>query len=253
MARAKTSAPTQVFVAAALLGASLAAGCVRHPAALWADSFLADGRFSTADHQWVYDGEPVTFEMQVIPGAASYVVFEVGNKPIVVEAEDVGRRFRLTHAFDAGHEPQDFEVCATPFTVRDRRDWIYDRLEQKWMFYPGADDRLDVQTASEKRMRITCYRREVALEFPARGGPPRSVALGLVKASGEETAVPRRDLAREDSRGFLLLGPDERGLCRVTYTPTHDEVSRAGTTQVNLLVAHADGSVQRIQDVLDTP
>ena len=247
------SSLTQTVAVVALLGASLGAGCVRYPATLRADSSLADGRLSDQTHQWVYDGEPVMFELEVVPGAASYVLFEVGNEAAVVQAEDIGRRFRWTHTFRAGHEPQQAEVFATPFVVRDRCDWIYDRLEQKWLFYPAADDRRDVPTAEESRMRITCYRREIGLEFAARGGAPKAAGLTLVKGSGEEAAIPRRDPARPDARGFLMLGPDARGVCRIVYVPAHGEVGRAGTTQVNLVVEHADGSVERVQDVLDTP
>jgi hypothetical protein len=249
----KASSPMRAIAFAAVLSAFLGAGCVRHPTTLWADSALADGRLSDETHQWVYDGEPVTFELQVVPGAASYVLFEVGNEATVVQAEDIGRQFRWTHTFHAGHEPQEAEVFATPFVVRGRRDWIYDRLEQKWMFYPGADDRRDVPTAEERRMRITCYRREISLEFAAHGGAPKAAGLTLVKANGEQVTIPRSDPARPDARGFLLLGPDDRSLCRVVYVPTHEEVGRAGTTQVNLVVEHADGSAERVQDILDTP
>jgi len=253
LAGLKASAPNRGAAVAAVLLASLAAGCVRSPATLWADSALADGRFSSAPRQWVYDGEPVLFELQVAPGAANYVVFSVGDDAALVEAEEGRGHYRWTHVFQAGHEPQQYEVCATPFVVRERRDWIYDRHEEAWLFYPAADDRPDVQTATEQVMRITCYRREINLEFRARGGAPKAVTLTLVTSAGGEAVVPRRDPVRQGDRGFLLLGPDDRGMYQVTYGPAHDQVSRAGTTQVNLVVEHADGSVERIRDVLDTP
>ena len=39
---------------------------------LWADTALPDGGFSLQRHQWAYDGETVTFELECDPGMANY-------------------------------------------------------------------------------------------------------------------------------------------------------------------------------------
>jgi len=102
-------------------------------------------------------------------------------------------------------------------------------------------------------MKITCYRVEVRLGFKARGGIPKQVGLSLMTADGRRVDVLRQSVAASEARGFLLAGPDATGQCEMTYTPRFDEVSRAGRTRAELLIEHADGSVERLQQDLDTP
>ena len=229
-------------------------GCAPAHAVLWADTALPDGRFSAARRQWAYDGEPVQFELQVTPGGANYIVFGQDDKASVVDMEEGRGQYRWTLVFQAGHEPQDYEIYAVPFLVREARDWVYDRTEKKWYFHPPRDDKSDVQTAPERRMRITCYRREISTTFKARGGRPRRVTMTLVKGVGERVEIPQRPAdAPADARGFLLLGPNEKGECSVSYSPLYNEVSRAGTTQVEVVVEHGDGALERLVEKIDTP
>ena len=247
--------PASAWLAAGLLAAGVfTSGCAPAHATLWADTSLADGRFSAARHQWAYDGEPVLFELQVTPGGANYIVFGKDDEAAVVDMEEGRGQYRWTLVFQAGHEPQDYEVFAVPFIIREARDWVYDKNEKKWYFYPPRNDASDVQTAREQRMRITCYRAEISMTFKARGGRPRHVTLALVKGTGERVEIPQRPAdAPADARGFLLLGPNEKGECSVSYSPLYNEVSRAGTTQVEIVVAHGDGSVERLVEEIDTP
>jgi hypothetical protein len=39
----------------------------------------------------------------------------------------------------------------------------------------------------------------------------------------------------------------------VSYSPLYNEVSRAGTTQVEVVVEHGDGSLERMVETIDTP
>ena len=243
------------WLAVGLLAAGVfTSGCAPAHAVLWADTALPDGRFSAARHQWAYDGEPVQFELQVTPGGANYIVFGKGDEATVVDMEEGRGQFRWTLVFQAGHEPQDYEVFAVPCLIREARDWIYDKNEKKWYFYPPRNDASDVQTAPEQVMRITCYRREIAMTFKARGGRPRRVTMTLVKGAGERVAIPeQRPGAPSTGRGFLLLGPNEKGECGVSYSPLYNEVSRTGTTQVEVVVEHGDGSLERMVEKIDTP
>jgi hypothetical protein len=78
--------------------------------------------------------------------------------------------------------------------------------------------------------------------------------MTLTKATGETTVIPpRRADAPAEARGFQLFGPDPKGGYEVLYSPTYQEVSRAGTTQVELLVTHADGTQEPLRQGLDTP
>jgi len=265
------------WLAVGLLAAGVfTSGCAPAHAVLWADTALPDGRFSSARHQWAYDGEPVQFELQVTPGGATYIVFGKGDEATVVDMEEGRGQYRWTLVFQAGHEPQDYEVFAVPFITREVRDWVYDRTEKKWYFYPPRDDASDVPTAREQRMRVTCYRREISTTFKARGGRPRRVTMTLVKGTGERVEIaeqrpgpvaegtshyragaspegPSASPAVEAGRGFLLVGPNEKGECGVSYSPLYHEVSRAGTTQVELVVEHGDGSLERMVEKIDTP
>ena len=251
----RTALAAAWWLAAGLLAAGvLTSGCAPAHAVLWADTALANERFSAARHQWAYDGEPVQFELQVTPGGANYIVFGQDDKASVVEMEEGRGQYRWTLVFQAGHEPQDYEIYAVPFLVREARDWVYDRTEKKWYFHPPRDDAPDVRTAPEQVMRITCYRVEISMKFKARGGRPRRVTLTLVKGAGERVEIPeQRPGASAAGHGFLLAGPNEKGECGVSYSPLYNEVSRAGTTQVEVVVAHGDGSLERMVEKIDTP
>ncbi len=251
----RQSGPSRVWLAAvAILAAAPAAGCGGLASArMWADTALPGGSFSLQKHQWAYEGEPVTFELECDPGAVHYVVFGVDANETVVESGEVRGRYRWTRAFQAGPESRTYEVYAKPFLMQGKCDWVYDRAKDTWHFYPGVNEKPDVATAGEQIVRITCYRREVRMPFKARGGPPKAVTLALVKSSGERTQVPRGKGAGPGGGGFLLLGPDEKGRCEVAYAPTYAEVGRAGKTRAELLIEHADGSLERRTEEIDTP
>ena len=242
------------WLAAAAAVCLATAGCLYQAhARLWADTALPDGGFSTQSPQWAYDGEPVTFELECDPGAVHYVVFGTAGQETVVDFGKVAGRYRWTQAFSAGPEPRVCEVYATPYLVRGRRDWVYDKLENTWHFYPGASDRPDVETAAEQVMRITCYRREILVPIQPRSGPPKRIELSLRKADGRRTVVPARPPGKAEARGFLLLGPGKNGDYEIRYEPTYGEVSRAGKTRVDVVVEHADGSTEHLEKDIDTP
>jgi len=239
-----------------LLGLACAplAGCApRAYARIWADTALAGGKFSIQGHQWAYDGEPVTFELETDPGAVNFVVFGFEGDETVVESGDVAGRYRWTRTFHTGPEPQQYEIYAQAFLMRGKCDWIYDKTKKAWFFYPGSADRPDIPSAKEQTMRITCYRTQIRLPFKPRGGPPKRVELALTKMTGERTSIPRRETEKPEAGGFLLVGPDENGACEVVYTPKHNEISRAERTRVELIVEHADRSVERIVKDIETP
>jgi len=241
-------------VAVLLLAVLASGGCIRHPTAMWADTASPTGGFSNLHRQWAYDGEPVTFELEC-PVGTNYVVFGVdGNETVIEEAASVGR-FRVTRTFKAGPKPVTYEVYATPFVTRDRRDWYYDDVDKSWYFHPGSNDKSDIAVASEKSIQIVCYRREVHVKMEARGGAPTAVDLTLTTATGEVTRVPRRRPgdSPETRGGFLLLGPDKKGVFEISYQPTYKEVGRSGETLVEVLVTHADGTLERVRQSLDTP
>jgi hypothetical protein len=221
-------------------------------ARLWADTGLPDGGFSLQRHQWAYDGEAVMFELECDPGMANYVVFGIAGDETIVNTPKVAGRYRWTHVFRCGPKARDYEVYAVPYLIRGKCDYVYDKNEGKWYHYPGAHETPDVPTDKEQRMQITCYRVEMKMRFAARGGPPKRLELSLIRESGERTAIPR--IAGErDATGFLFTGPDAVGLCTVTYLPRCGEVSRAGKTLAELVIEHADGSVERLRQDLDTP
>jgi hypothetical protein len=222
-------------------------------ARLWADTAQADGSFSRQHRQWAYDGEPVTFELECASAPSVYVVFGVAGDDTVVNTAKIEGRYRWTHVFHAGPKPQTYEVYAIPLAIRGRCDWIYDKTDEKWYHYPGANERPDVQIADEQTIQITCYRLDVRVPFEGRGGPPKRVELSLTKADGTRKVIPPRPKREGDAAGFVLLGPDKTGAYEVAYVPRYDEVSRAGKTRVEVLVEHADGSVERLTQDLDTP
>jgi hypothetical protein len=242
------------LVVAAVLAALAAAGCFyQTPARMWADTALPDGQFSLQKQQWAYDGETVTFELQCDPGAVHYVVFGVAGHEFVVDEGRVLGRYRWTRVFRAGPEPQTFEVYARPFLMRGKCDWVRDPGSEEWHFYPGGTERTDLPTAPECVMKVTCYRREVRLALEAKGGPPRRVELAMVTTDGRRVVVPPRPADKPEARGYLLVGPDDRGRAEVYYAPDYGDVSRAGKTRVELVVEHADGTLERITEDLDTP
>jgi len=243
--------PGALAAVAALALAAAGCGMTSH-ARLWADTALPEGGFSLQPRQWAYDGEPVTFELEVDPGLANYVVFGIGGDETVVSIAKVEGRYRWTHVFHCGGRPQTFEVYAVPYLLRGKCDWIYDRNDDKWYHYPGIKETPDVPTDDEQRLKVTCYRVEVRMSFVARGGPPRAVELAFVKAGGERAVVRQRRATAGES-GFLLLGPDAKGLCEVTYVPHWEEVGRGDRTTAELLVEHADGSTERLRQGLQTP
>jgi len=245
-----TGAGLMIVLVAGLMTAT---GCgPTAKARLWADAATIDGSFTLQKHQWAYDGEPVMFELECVPGMADYVVFGTDKEETVVNIARVEGRYRWMHVFHCGPKAKTYEVHATPFLIRGKCDWVYDKNEDKWYYYPGMSDKPDVATDSEQRMEITCYRVEIHLKFTAQGGPPKRMELSLLKADGTSKVVPRR-LPGSDKPGYLLLGPDAAGACEVSYTPTYDEVSRAGQTGVELIIEHADGSTQRLRQAAETP
>jgi len=243
-------------VLTALLGLAClpAAGCFYgSPARLWADTALPDGTMSLQRHQWAYDGETVTFDLECDPGAGVYAVFGVSGEDTVVDTGKADGHYRWTHVFHTGVKPTTCVVYAMPFVVRGLRDWVFDKTEEKWYFYPSRSDKGDVQIGGEQRMKITCYRADIRMPVKARGGPPKGLELSLTKATGERRVIPARPPGAGGDRGFLLAGPDPSGSYEVSYTPTCEEVGRAGKTHVELVVEHADGSVERLQKDIDTP
>jgi len=143
-------------------------------------------------------------------------------------------------------------VYAMPMLIRGKCDWVYDSAKDSWVFYPGRMETPDVQTARERTVRVTCYRRTVQFRFPARGGRPKDLALAFAKADGTRVPVPQAD-PKTDARGFRAVGPDADGTCTVTCTPGHEEVNRSGTTRVDLVVEHADGTSEKLTQTIDTP
>lgn len=244
-----------ICLAAAAMALGCAAGCgMPTHSRLWADTATPDGSMSLQKSQWAYDGEPVTFELECQPGSANFVIFGIKGDETVVDTAKVEARYRWMHIFHAGAQPQAYEVYASPYLMRGRCDWVYDKNDGKWYYYPGAGEKPDVQTAREQVMKITCYRVEVRFPFAVRGGPPKRVELSLTRADGGRKEIPRRPAAVKDGSGYLLvLGPDEKGACEVAYAPSYDEVSRAGATRVELVVEHADGSIERIAKDIETP
>ena len=245
------------WAALAALGAALA--CAAAPgctyiakARLWADTALEDGRFSTDGDQWAYDGEPVTFDLQVDPGAVNFVVFGIEGVETVVTVPESAGHYRWTHTFRCGHEPKSYEVYAMPMVIRGKCDWVYDSADDSWEFYPGRLETPDVQTAREQTVRITCYRRTARFRFTARGGRPKDLALTFVLADGRRVPIPRAD-PKTDARGFRAVGPDAEGTVTVTYTPAYGEVNRSGTTQAELIVEHADGTSEELIQAVETP
>jgi hypothetical protein len=258
-----------VGLAVALVLAGLAGtGCVQTAGArLWADTASPDATPSTQSRQWAYDGETVTFELEVPIGAAHYVIFGAGGEDTVVTTPRSPGRYRWTHVFHCGAKPQVYEVYATPFLIRGKIDWVFDSNEQKWIYYPTGNERADVATAPERVMTVTCYRVEVRIPFKERGGPPRQVSLSLLGADGRKVEVPRARPAEAPATeaagatkvakgaptpGYLILR-QPNGDSQVQYTPRFDEVGRAGKTLAELLIVHADGSAERLTQELDTP
>jgi hypothetical protein len=248
--------PFRFHVSLATMALALLAGAGCGPTAqarLWADAALPDGAFSLQRHQWAYDGEPVTFELECDPGLANYVVFGVAGDETVVNTPKVQGRYRWTHVFRCGPRPKVYEVYAVPYLMRGKCDYVFDKNDEKWYHYPGRTETPDVPTDQEQRMQITCYRVELKMRFEVRAGTPRSVELSLTKDGGERTVIPRRRTAEGDAPGFQLMGPDAIGFCEVTYGPRYSEVGRTGKTLANLVIEHADGSVERLRQDLDTP
>ena len=254
MARCRPHAAVCVGLAAMALALLTGAGCESAARArLWADTAQPDGEFSLQRRQWAYDGEQVTFELECDPGAAHYVVFGVAGDETVVNTPKVEGRYRWTHVFRCGPKPKVYEVYAVPYLIRGKCDYIYDKNEDKWYHYPGHAETPDVPTDKEQRIQITCYRVEIKMRFAARGGTPKRLELSLTRESGERTVIPQRRVAAVEKPGFLLAGPDALDQCEVTCVPRAGEVGRAGKTLAELAIEHADGSVERLRQSLDTP
>jgi hypothetical protein len=254
MTLCRSRAAVCVGLAAMVLTLVAGAGCGSAARArLWADTALPDGEFSLQRRQWAYDGEQVTFELECDPGAAHYVVFGVAGEETVVNTPKVEGRYRWMHVFRCGPKPKVYEVYAVPYLIRGKCDYIYDKNEDKWYHYPGHAETPDVPTDKEQRIQITGYRVEIKMRFAARGGTPKRLELSLTRDSGERVVIPQRRVAEVEKPGFLLTGPDAIGQCEVTYVPRAGEVGRAGKTLAELVVEHADGSVERLRQSLDTP
>ncbi len=174
---------------------------------------------SLREHQWAYDGETVTFELDCQPGTVQYVVFGIEGDETVIDIPKVRGKYRWTHVFEAGLKAKDYEVYAKPFLIRDHRDYIYDKLEGKWYYYPSHDDKEDVQTAPEQTMIITCYRTELRMKFEARGGRPEKVSLVLVKDDGQRTEIPQGQPLASSAPGSSYSDPTTRCLRCPRHTP----------------------------------
>jgi len=234
------------------LAAAAGSGCgYAGSARMWADSALPAGRFSTQARQWVYDGEPVTFELECDRGAVDFVVFGVDGDETVVSVAEVEGRYRWTRAFHCGPEPRTFEVYAMPFLLRGKCDWVYDKVDGAWRYYPGRTETPDVQTAREQTVRVTCYRKTLRFRFRPRGGEPTALRLVLTKADGERTEIRHAEQVGEE--GTFSLSSLDDGVYTLACSPTHNQVSRAGTTHAELVIRHADGSTERLEQDLDTP
>jgi len=239
------------LAAIGLMGA-VVSGCTHVASArMWADSARPAGGFSTEANQWVYDGEPVTFELECDPGAVDYVVFGVDGEEHVVGVGAVKGRYRWTRAFQCGAEPRTLEVYAIPFLIRGECDWIKNRTDDTWDFYPGRNDKADVRTDREQTMKVTCYRKTLRFRFKGRGGAPKQATLILTRSEGGRDDITR-DLQAGPDASWAVTGPDD-GIYSLTYTPSYQQVSRAGATHAELLVRHADGSTERLEQELETP
>lgn len=231
-----------------------AVGCIDMTTArLLADTALPDGAMSDLKKQSAYDGETVNFELECYSGAVHYVIFSVGDKETLVDVGDETGRYRWSHTFKAGPAPKEYVVHAVPYVIRDKRDYFFDKNENKWIFYPSRNDRPDFPLCRDRMTRITCYRVNIGVPFVARGGPPKRVELSLVKATGERKSIPPRVPGADDGKGFIVVGPDKKGRLEIRYAPTVDEVSRAGTTLAEAFIEHADGSTEQIKLDVPTP
>ncbi len=242
-----------VGLAAAGCGGAVTRSMGFGSAHMQADTASPSGAFTADRRQFAYDAEPVTFQFDTEGGALTYVVFNIEGRDTVVELPKTMGRYELTHRFRAGHQPLDYVVYATAFVVRGRRDWIYDKNDGTWHLHPRPDDPADVIVTRQQTIQVTCYRQPIRLTFESPRGAPKSLALVLTTATGRRTEVPRRPGPEDPQAGFLATGSATGGTWEVSYTPTYEEVSRSGTTHVELLVKHADGSLERVEAEVETP
>jgi len=244
---------TYLLAATSLLACLAGAGCLFHePCRLLADTALPSGEFSPERHQWAYDGETVTFEMECAPGAGHFVLFTVQGKDCVVETPQAAGLYRWTHVFKAGAGPQTYTISATPFLMRGKCDWVYNRTTGAWDYYPGTTNKPDIMVGGEQRMKITSYRTTVRFRFKALRGRPEALTLGLT-TNTVQTARHSTSQARADVPPIALVGPDKDGFCEVTYTPTYQEVSRAGKTHAKLEMVYAGGETAVLEQDINTP
>ena len=240
-------------MAAGLLACLASAGCFwQESCRLLADTALPGGEFSAQRRQRAYDREPVTFEMECATRRGHFVVFTVGGEDYVVETPYAAGRYRWTHAFTCGTESRTYQVSATPFLMRGKIDWVYNKSTEAWEYYPGSTGKPDIALGREQKMTITCYRAPVLVRFRAPQGRPVDAALVLTADTGE--AIKRRLVGAGESRpGVTLTGPDALGMCEASYVPTCTEVSRAGRTHARFEVEFPTGEKGVFEQDVSTP
>ncbi len=229
-----------------------ATGIFLQPATLYADSRTDAGDgFTNRSPQWAWHEEPVTFDFAPDPASADYAIYlwPDGSKQYVTRSDEFGGYFRGVGVFRAGAEPRKNTVRAEAYTVRGANDWYYDKDRDEWVHHRMKTDEADWPAGSAE-MEIICYRKEVNIPFPA-DKPVERVELRLTRADGtrsvHEVEFPGDGGAPE------IFGPDDDGMYHVRYAPTWKEVSRTGTTRVELVVTCTDGKRKLFEDTVDTP
>ena len=214
-------------------------------------------RWSDAPKQMVHVGEVVEFDFILLDSLgrfinavqrADYAVAIIGDDRIASEP-DLHGRFQFEHRFDGLRAGQRFDVLATAFRQRGRRD--YAKVRGQWLRAESPYDDPDQAVAGDS-IRFLVY--EAPIEFrlvrPADDLMPETGVLTIRRSNGTSTSVY---IDRPHRPGFSITGPEPEGYYRIRYVPSGRELNPVGTTEVELVIYDATNHPHHAIMTLETP
>lgn len=206
---------------------------------VWANSDTDDPRdYTVSSPHYIHVGETTQFRVTVEPDIADYVLMDFGGSLATLNRVGPGQ-YAYSKRFDRAAKEK---VSVKAYRQVGRRDVVErrGRIVRQKRFGDDAD-----QVLGSGNMVVRCYQSKVAIRVPGTGKGEPDWARGRLEILGPGAKVTRVGYGASGKGGFVVLGPTAVGKKYVVYyQPKHDQVRRAGQTQV--VFTFVDGQGKKI-------